>query len=152
MSAFLQEQNLEVNTLRILRQGHQAVLQENTELKKELARMKETKESTEAEEPPSKKSRIGDKDGPVSEYGGSQSGRGQYLCYRCHGNCGKSAKHCEVPLASLKGSSLIDLYSRVYVRKRPDVRREGEAVMEELRQRGLALPVDELTAQSSPCF
>ena len=100
------------------------------------------------EEPPSKKPRILEKEGPASEYGGPQSGRSQYLCYRCHGSCGKSAKYCAVPLASLKGSSLIDLYSRVYVRKRPDVRREGEAVMEELRQRGLALPVDELTAKN----
>ena len=100
------------------------------------------------EEPPSKKPRTVEKEGPASEYGESQSGRGQYLCYRCHGSCGKSAKYCEVPLASLKGSSLIDLYSRIYVRKRQDVRREGEAVMEELRQRGLALPLDEMTAKN----
>ena len=105
----------------------------------ELKKVAETAKDS-IEEPPSKKPRIGEKEGPASEYGGSQSGRGEYLCY------GKSAKYCEVPLASLKGSSLIDLYSRIYVRKRQDVRREGEAVMEELRQRGLALPVDELTA------
>ena len=62
VSAFLQEQSLEVNTLRILRQGHQAVLQENTELKKELARLKEAKESTDVEEPRSKRPRVGDKE------------------------------------------------------------------------------------------
>ena len=101
VSAFLQEQSLEVNTLRILRQGHQAVLQENTELKRELARMKEAKESTEVEEPRPKRPRVGDKEKAPSEWGGSQGGPGQYLCYRCHRYCGKNVKQCEASIESL---------------------------------------------------
>ena len=83
------------------------------ELKKVAEKAKES-----IEEPPSKKPRLGEREGPASECGGSQSGRGQYLCYRCHRYCGKNAKQCEASIESLLTSSLVDLFSRVVIRGR----------------------------------
>ena len=148
VSAFLQKQSLEVNTLRILRQGHQAVLQENTELKKELARLKEANESTNVEEPRPKRPRVGDKEKAPSEWGGSQGGPGQYICDRCHRYCGKNAKQCEASIESLLTSSLVDLYSRVVIRGRNDERGELAEVIQEIARRGFKTPEDNKGAKA----
>ena len=105
------------------------------------AQAKELKKVTEKaqesiEEPPSKKPRLGDRERPASECGGSQSGQGHYLCYRCHRYCGKNAKQCEASIESLLTSSLVDLFSRVVIRGRTDERGELAEVTQEIALRG----------------
>ena len=63
-----------------------------------------------------------------SQEGGGQGGRGNYLCYRCHRYCGKNAKQCEASVESLLTSSVLDLFTRVVFRGKPDERGELAAV------------------------
>ena len=129
VSVYMQEQ------LRTQQEQKQTIEEQKQIIEAQATELEKAKESI--EEPRPKKPRLGDRERPSSEFGGSQSGQGHYLCYRCHRYCGKNAKQCEASIESLLTSSLVDLFSRVV---RTDERGELAEVTQEIARRGFKAP------------
>ena len=107
-SVYMQEQ------LRAIQEQKQTIEKQEKELERvkealgiALSKEQMAREST--GEPRPKMPRLGERERPPSEFGGSQGGGGQgglgnYLCYRCH-RYGKNAKQGEASIESLLTSS-----------------------------------------------
>ena len=135
-SSYLQEMlKTQQEQKQTIEEQKQIIEAQAKELKKVTEKAKES-----IEEPPSIRSpdSVTGRDA-ASECGGSQSGQGHYLCYRCHRYCGKNAKQCEASIESLLTSSLVDLFSRVVIRGGTDERGMAE-VTQEIARRGFKAP------------